>query len=114
MEIEISSSAGRLKNLVESRLTSNTESDTYRGEKSSDLLETKEIPVSRSSETQVDLNSLVKHKVDYQINQETNEVIIRILDTESNEVIQQIPGAEFLQLFSRITDFNKKVIDESV
>ena len=114
MEIDISSSAGRLKNLVESRLTSNTESDTYRGEKSSDLLETREIPVSRSSETQVDLSSLDKHKVDYQINQETDEVIIRILDTESNEVVQQIPGEEFLRLFSRITDFNKKIIDGSV
>ena len=114
MEIDISSSPVRLKNLVESRLTSNTESDTYRGEKSNDLAEIRETPISRRSETQVDLNSLGKHKVDYQINQETDEVIIRILDTESNEVVQQIPGEEFLRLFSRITDFNKKVIDESV
>ena len=114
MEIDISSSPVKLKNLVESRLTSNSESNTNRGESSSDLPETRETPVSRRSETQADLSSLNKHKVDYQINQETDEVLIRILDTESNEVVQQIPGEEFLRLFSRITDFNKKVIDESV
>ena len=114
MEIDISSLTVRLKSLVQSGLTSSPENDTYRGKKSSDLPETREIPISRSSETQVDLSSLDKHKVDYQINQETDEVIIRILDTESNEVVQQIPGEEFLRLFSRITDFNKKIIDESV
>ena len=114
MEIDISSLTVRLKSLAQSRLTSSSKSDTYRGERSSDLPETREIPVSRRSETKVDLNSLGKHKVDYQINQETDEVIIRILDTESNEVVQQIPGEEFLRLFSRITDFNKKIIDESV
>jgi flagellar protein FlaG len=114
MEIDVSSLTVRLKSLVNSGLTSRSESDTYRGEKSSDLSETRKIPVSRRSEKQVELNSLGKHKVDYQINQETDEVIIRILDTESDEVVQQIPGDEFLRLFSRINDFNKKIIDESV
>ena len=114
MEMDISSLTVRLKSPVQPRLTSRPERETYRVEKSSDLSETTEIPVSRRSEIQVDLNSLGKHKVDYQINQETDEVTIRILDTESNEVVQQIPGEEFLRLFSRITDFNKKIIDESV
>jgi uncharacterized FlaG/YvyC family protein len=114
MEIDISSLTVRLKSLVQSGLTSSPENDTYRGKKSSDLPETRETPVSQRSETQVDLSSLDKHKVDYQINQKTDEVIIRILDTESDEVVQQIPGKEFLRLFSRITDFNKKIIDESV
>ena len=114
MEMDISSLTVRLKSPVQSGLTSNPERETYRGERSSDLPETRETPVSRRSETQADLNSLDKHKVDYQINQETDEVIIRILDTESNEVVQQIPGEEFLRLFSRISDFNKKIIDKSV
>ena len=114
MEIDVSSLTVRLKSLVNSGLTSRSESDTYRGEKSSDLSETRKIPVSRRSEKQVELNSLGKHKVDYQINQETDEVIIRILDTESDEVVQQVRGEKILRLFSRITDFNKKIIDESV
>lgn len=114
MEIDISSLTVRLKSPIQSGLTSNPESDTNRGEKSSNLPENREISFSQRSETQVDLNSLDKHKVDYQINQETNEVIIRILDTESDEVVQQIPGEQFLRLFSRITNFNNKIIDESV
>jgi uncharacterized FlaG/YvyC family protein len=114
MEIDVSSLTVRLKSPVQSGLTSNPERETYRGERSSDLPETREIPVSQRSETQVDLGFLDKHKVDYQINQETDEVIIRILDTESDEVVQQISGEETLRLFSRITDFNKKIIDESV
>ena len=114
MEMDISSLTVRLKSPVQSGLTSNPERETYRGERSSDLPETRETPFSQRSETQVDLSSLNKHKVDYQINQETDEVIIRMLDTESDEVVQQLPGGEFLRLFSRITDFNKKIIDESV
>ena len=114
MEIDVSSLTVRLKSLVNSGLTSRSESDTYRGEKSSDLSENREIPVSRRSETQAGLNYLGKNKVDYQINQETDEVIFRILDTESDEVVQEILGEETLRLFSRITGFNKKIIDESV
>ena len=114
MEIDVSSLTVRLTSPVQSGIISGSESNTNRGESSSDLPETRETPVSRRSETQADLNYLDKHKVDYQINQETDEVIIRILDTESNEVVQQIPGEEFLRLFSRITDFNKKIIDGSV
>ena len=114
MEIDVSSLTVRLKSPVQSGLTSNPERETYRGERSSDLPETRKTPVSRRSETPVDLNSLGKHKVDYQINQESDEVIIRILDTESDEVVQQIRGEKILRLFSRITDFNNKIIDESV
>ena len=114
MEIDISSLTVRLKSLVQSGLTSSPENETFQGKKSSDLTETRETPVSQRSETQLDLSSLDKHKVDYQINQETDEVIIRILDSESDEVVQKIPGKEFLRLFSRIADFNKKILDESV
>ena len=114
MEMDISSLTVRLKSPVQSGLTSNPERETYRGERSSDLPETRETPVSQRSEKQVDLSSLDKHKVDYQINQETDEVIIRILDSESDEVVQKIPGKEFLRLFSRIADFNKKILDQSV
>ncbi len=58
------------------------------------------------------LNSLGNHKVDYQVNQETNEVVIRIVD-ESGKVIRQIPGEEFLKLTSRIAEFNQQFLDES-
>ena len=54
------------------------------------------------------------HKVDYEINQETHEVVIRIIDLETGEVVRQIPGEDFLKLTQRIADFNQKHLDETV
>jgi flagellar protein FlaG len=67
------------------------------------------IPVSQNSEIQVDLNSLDNHKVSYMVNQEKDELVIRIVDKESGEVVRQIPGEEFLRLTSRIAEFNNKI-----
>ena len=67
------------------------------------------IPVSQNSEIQVDLNSLDNHKVSYMLNQEKDELVIRIVDKESGEVVRQIPGEEFLRLTSRIAEFNNKI-----
>ncbi|MEK9629234.1 MAG: flagellar protein FlaG [Nitrospinota bacterium] len=114
MEFDISSLTGRLKSPGQPGLTSRPERETNYGEVKSDLSETRESPVSPSSETQVDINSLDNNKIDYQVNQETNEVVIRIVDSESGEVIRQIPGEEFLRLTSRIAEFNQKFLDQSV
>ena len=45
----------------------------------------------------------------YIINQEKDELVIRIVDKESGEVVLQIPGEEFLRLTSRIAEFNNKI-----
>jgi flagellar protein FlaG len=111
MEIDISSLTGRLKSPSQPGQTSRPERESNQGEKVSDLPES--IPVSPSSETQVDLNSLDNHKVNYQVNQETDELVIRIVDKESGEVVQQIPGEDFLRLTSRVAEFNQKILDES-
>ena len=67
------------------------------------------IPVSQNPEIQVDLNSLDNHKVSYMVNQEKDELVIRIVDKESGEVVRQIPGEEFLLLTSRMAEFNNKI-----
>ena len=67
------------------------------------------IPISQNSEKQVDLNSLDNHKVSYMVNQEKDELVIRIVDKESSEVVRQIPGEEFLRLTSRMAEFNNKI-----
>ena len=53
-------------------------------------------------------------KVDYKINQENNEMVIRIVDSESGEVVRQIPGKDFISLMQRINEFNKKILDKEV
>ncbi len=54
------------------------------------------------------------HKVDYKVNPETNEVVIRVVDRESGEIVRQIPGEDFLKLTQRIAEFNQKYLDETV
>ena len=52
------------------------------------------------------------HKVSYKINQDTHEVVIRVVDSESGEVVRQIPGEDFLKLAQRIAEFNRKFLDQ--
>jgi flagellar protein FlaG len=53
------------------------------------------------------------HEVDYKIDQETQNVVIRVVDSESGEVVKQIPGEDFLKLTHRIAEFNQKFLDET-
>ena len=54
------------------------------------------------------------YKVDYKIDQETHEVVIRVVDSESGEVIKQIPGEDFVKLAQRIAEFNRKFLDQTI
>ena len=57
---------------------------------------------------------LINRKVDYHIEQDSNELVIKIRDKETGEIIKQIPEEEFLRLTNRISDFNKSILDETV
>ena len=114
MEIHISSLSGRLKSSGQLGQTSRPERETFEGEINRDMVKTRQSSVFPSSETQVEINTLDKNKIDYQVNRETNEVVIRLVDSESGEVIRQIPGEEFLRLTNRIAEFNQKYLDQSV
>jgi flagellar protein FlaG len=51
--------------------------------------------------------------VGYKIDPETHEVVIRVVDSESGEVIKQIPGEDFVKLAQRIAEFNQKSLDQT-
>ena len=53
-------------------------------------------------------------KIDYHIEQDSNELVIKIRDKETGEIIKQIPEEEFLRLTNRISDFNKSILDQTV
>ena len=57
---------------------------------------------------------LLNRKVDYHIEQDSNELVIKIRDGETGEVIRQIPEEEFLRLSNRISVFNKGILDQTV
>ena len=54
------------------------------------------------------------YKVGYKIDPETHEVVIRVVDSESGEVIKQIPGEDFVKLAQRIAEFNRKFLDQTI
>ena len=56
----------------------------------------------------------INRKVDYHIEQDSNELVIKIRDKETGEIIKQIPEEEFLRLTNRISDFNKNILDQTV
>ena len=53
-------------------------------------------------------------KVDYKVDLETHEVAIRVVDSESGEVIRQVSGEDSLKLIQRIAEFNDKHLDQIV
>ena len=56
----------------------------------------------------------INREVDYHIEQGSNELVIKILDKETGEIIRQIPEEEFLRLTNRISEFNKSILDQTV
>ena len=56
----------------------------------------------------------LNRKVDYHIEQDSNELVIKIRDKETGKIIKQIPEEEFLRLTNRISDFNKSILDQTV
>ena len=73
-----------------------------------------EIQGSDAGNSKNDLAQSLNRKVDYQIQQENNEVVVKIRDGETGEIIRQIPEEEFLRLTNRISDFNENILDETV
>ncbi len=66
------------------------------------------------TETLDQISFSTDHTVDYKINQETREVVIRVVDRETGEVVRQIPGEDFLKLTQRIAEFNQEHLNETV
>ena len=56
----------------------------------------------------------LNRKVDYHIEQDSNELVIKIRDEETGKIIKQTPEEEFLRLTNRIFDFNTSILDETV
>ena len=56
----------------------------------------------------------INRKVDYHIEQDSNELVIKIRDEETGKIIKQTPEEEFLPSTNRIFDFNTSILDETV
>ena len=72
-----------------------------------------EVQGSTAGEIKSSLIHSLNRKVDYHI-EENNEVVVKIRDGETGEIIRQIPEEEFLRLTNRISEFNKSILDQTV
>ena len=113
MEVDISSFIDKRKSPGLMGQTSRSEGRINRSKAIESTPESKEIPVSKGVEPQLDIKTLGNNKIDYLVDHETNDVVIRIVDKESGEVIRQIPGEEFLRFANRISEFDQKYLDET-
>ena len=73
-----------------------------------------EVQGSTAGEIESSQIHLLNRKVDYHIEQGSNELVIKIRDKKTGEIIKQIPEEEFLRLTNRISDFNKSILDQTV
>ena len=73
-----------------------------------------EVQGSTAGEIKSSLIHSLNRKVDYHIEEDGNEVVIKIRDGETGEIIRQIPEEEFLRLTNRISEFNKSILDQTV
>jgi flagellar protein FlaG len=118
MSLDISSFAGRLNSpaRVAGQAQRPGKENTQSGLKANtvknlDAKEGKPDPIETGVLDRVGFSA--NYKVGYKIDPETHEVVIRVVDSESGEVIKQIPGEDFVKLAQRIAEFNQKSLDQT-
>ena len=73
-----------------------------------------EVLGSTAGEIESSLIHSLNRKVDFHIEEDSNEVVVKIRDGETGDIIRQIPEEEFLRLTNRISEFNKSILDQTV
>jgi uncharacterized FlaG/YvyC family protein len=114
MSLDISSFTGRLNSLAHAGQTPYRE-NTRNGLKDNpvkNLNANKRNSDSTEARVSDPMSLSANHQVDYKVNPKTHEVIIHIVDSESGEVIRQIPGEDFIKLTQRIAEFNRTFLDQ--
>jgi uncharacterized FlaG/YvyC family protein len=114
MSLDISSFSGRLSSLAQAGQTPYRE-NTRNGLKDN-LVKNLNANKIKSDDTEArvsdPLSLSANHQVSYKVNPKTHEVVIHIVDSESGEIIRQIPGEDFLKLTRRIAEFNRTFLDK--
>ncbi|PIQ97737.1 MAG: hypothetical protein COV67_02530 [Nitrospinae bacterium CG11_big_fil_rev_8_21_14_0_20_56_8] len=68
---------------------------------------------SSSNEDGESLNESYNRAIDYQFVPETNQMIVKVIDKGTGEVVRQIPSEELMQLANRISDFTHHFFEET-
>lgn len=53
-------------------------------------------------------------RLEFKIHEKTNRIIVKLIDKDTDKVIKEIPGEDFLNLVSKIEEFIGVFVDERV
>ncbi|MBM7582630.1 flagellar protein FlaG [Caldicoprobacter guelmensis] len=53
-------------------------------------------------------------RFEYSIHEQTNTIVIKVIDTETNEVIREIPPEKILNLIAKLWELAGIIVDEKV
>jgi flagellar protein FlaG len=56
------------------------------------------------------LARLVRHELQFSVDETSGRLVIKVIDMESNEVIRQVPPEEVLDLIARFEDFKSVLV----
>jgi len=60
------------------------------------------------------ISSMFDRKLQFQVNDELNEVVVKVIDSSTDKVIREIPSAEIQKLQIRIKEALGLLFDESI
>jgi flagellar protein FlaG len=61
-----------------------------------------------------EMSEIIQTKLSFSVDEENNEIIVRIFDKESEELIRQFPSEEMLSLQDKMSDLAGFLFDEKV
>jgi flagellar protein FlaG len=61
-----------------------------------------------------DINLSFNHKLKYTLNYDEHEIIVKVIDPDTDEVIKELPPVAMQKLHSRIQDYIGLLVDEQV
>ena len=56
--------------------------------------------------------SIANKKFEYSIHEKTNEIMVKVIDTETNEVIREIPPEKILDMVAKMWEMAGLLVDE--
>ncbi|WP_022669184.1 flagellar protein FlaG [Desulfospira joergensenii] len=61
-----------------------------------------------------DLSQTIQTKLNFSVHEENNEIIVRVLDKETNQLIRQFPSDEMLELQDKMRDLAGFLLNANV
>ncbi|HON78748.1 MAG TPA: flagellar protein FlaG [Spirochaetota bacterium] len=75
--------------------------------------EISEINIHDLAETLNSAAKSVNRRMAFSVNDKTNRVVIKVINTENNEVIREIPSKELIRVYEHIHDMIGLFVDEA-